>query len=312
MVNYWRIAMASTSKSFKRDPKLLSRMYLTMIMLGILYAVFTLFLLRLGIPITFVGIIVGAMAIFQYYMSDKLVLKSSGAKEVSEKQEPKLHEIIKTLADRYNMPMPKVAVIDSTVPNAFATGRNPDNALVAVTTGIQKRLSTRELSAVIGHELAHVANRDIRVLAMGNFFVMLTSFLMTMFFWNMLFGGMGRRREGGGVMMIAYLVTMVVYFVGQILVLSLTRYREYGADHTGSEISGDPGALADALGKISGTIAQIPDQDLRKLQTANAFLIIPASLKNSGSANLFSTHPPVEERIKKLRELEHRMKYGAR
>ncbi len=312
MVNYWRIAMASTSKSFKRDPKLLSRMYLTMIMLGVLYAVFTLFLLRLGIPITFVGIIVGAMAIFQYYMSDKLVLKSSGAKEVSEKQEPKLHEIIKTLADRYNMPMPKVAVIDSTVPNAFATGRNPDNALVAVTTGIQKRLSTRELSAVIGHELAHVANRDIRVLAMGNFFVMLTSFLMTMFFWNMLFGGMGRRREGGGVMMIAYLVTMVVYFVGQILVLSLTRYREYGADHTGSEISGDPGALADALGKISGTIAQIPDQDLRKLQTANAFLIIPASLKSSGSANLFSTHPPVEERIKKLRELEHRMKYGAR
>ena len=312
MVNYWRIAMASTSKSFKRDPKLLSRMYLTMIMLGVLYAVFTLFLLRLGIPITFVGIIVGAMAIFQYYMSDKLVLKSSGAKKVSEKQEPKLHEIIKTLADRYNMPMPKVAVIDSTVPNAFATGRNPDNALVAVTTGIQKRLSTRELSAVIGHELAHVANRDIRVLAMGNFFVMLTSFLMTMFFWNMLFGGMGRRREGGGVMMIAYLVTMVVYFVGQILVLSLTRYREYGADHTGSEISGDPGALADALGKISGTIAQIPDQDLRKLQTANAFLIIPASLKSSGSANLFSTHPPVEERIKKLRELEHRMKYGAR
>ncbi|MAO89114.1 MAG: zinc metalloprotease HtpX, partial [Dehalococcoidia bacterium] len=292
--------MSSTSKSFKRDPKLLSRMYLTMIMLGVLYAVFTLFLLRLGIPITFVGIIVGAMAIFQYYMSDKLVLKSSGAKEVSEKQEPKLHEIIKTLADRYNMPMPKVAVIDSAVPNAFATGRNPDNALVAVTTGIQKRLSTRELSAVIGHELAHVANRDIRVLAMGNFFVMLTSFLMTMFFWNMLFGGMGRRREGGGVMMIAYLVTMVVYFVGQILVLSLTRYREYGADHTGSEISGDPGALADALGKISGTIAQIPDQDLRKLQTANAFLIISASLKSSGSANLFSTHPPVEERIKKL------------
>ena len=312
MVNYWRIAMASTSKSFKRDPKLLSRMYLTMIMLGVLYAVFTLFLLRLGIPVMFVGIIVGAMAIFQYYMSDKMVLKSSGAKEVSEKEEPKLHEIIKTLADRYNMPMPKVAVIDSAVPNAFATGRNPDNALVVVTTGIQKRLSTRELSSVIGHELAHVANRDIRILAMGNFFVMLTSFLMTMFFWNMLFGGMGRRREGGGVMMIAYLVTMVVYFVGQILVLSLTRYREYGADHTGSEISGDPGALADALGKISGAIAQIPDQDLRKLQTANAFLIISASLKSSGGANLFSTHPPVEERIKKLRELEHRMKYGAR
>jgi len=295
-------------KSFRRDPKLVTRMYFTMFMLGILYAGFSFFLMSLGIPIRFVIILVGIMAIFQYYFSHKMVLRSTGAKEVSKSDEPELYEIVSFLANRYEMPMPKLAVIDSEVPNAFATGRNPEKSLVAVTTGIQKRLNKKELTAVIGHELAHIVNGDIKVLAMGNFFVMLTSFLMQMFFWNMLFGGMGRRREGGGgAMMIAYLATIVVYFIGQLLVLALTRYREYGADHTGAEICGDPGALADALAKISGTVSKIPDQDLRKLQTANAFLIISASLKGSGGMHLWSSHPPVEERIKRLRELQSRM-----
>jgi heat shock protein HtpX len=288
-------------------------MYFTMFMLGFLYAVFALFLMAAGTPVLFIAPIVGIMVVVQYYMSDKLILMSTGAKQVSAEQEPELHRMIKTLADRYEMPMPKVAVIDTAIPNAFATGRNPKNALVAVTTGIQQRLSERELQAVIGHELAHVANRDMRVLAFANFLVTLTSFLMTMLFWNMLFGGMGgRRNSGGGGIMMVYLVTIIVYFIGQLLVLALTRYREFGADHTGAEISGDPGALADALEKISGTVANIPDKDLRKLQTANAFLIIPAALKGEGSMNLFSTHPPLQERIKRLRELEHRMKYGLR
>ena len=286
-------------------------MYFTTVMLGFLYAIFALFLFSVGMPIYFVGGIVGIMVLVQYFMSDRLILASTGAKQVSESAAPELHKMIKLLADRYEMPMPKVAIIDTPIPNAFATGRNPKNALVAVTTGIQSRLNDRELQAVIGHELAHVANRDMRVLAIANFLVTLTSFLMTMLFWNMLFGGMGGRRNnnGGGVMMV-YLVTLAVYFIGQLLVLALTRYREYGADHTGAEISGDPGGLADALEKISGTVANIPDKDLRKLQTANAFLIIPAALKGEGSMHLFSTHPPVQERIKRLRELEQRMKYG--
>jgi heat shock protein HtpX len=287
-------------------------MYFTMFMLGILYAAFALFLLNSGTPLIFVGVIVGVMLVVQYYMSDKLILMSTGAKQVTAEQEPALHRMVKMLADRYEMPMPKVAVIDTAVPNAFATGRNSKNALVAVTTGIQQRLSERELQAVIDHELAHVANRDIRVLAIANFLVTLTSFLMTMLFWNMLFGGMGGRRNSGGGVMMVYLVTIIVYFIGRLLVLALTRYREYGADHTGAEISGDPGALADALEKISGTVANIPDKDLRKLQTANAFLIIPAALKGQGSMNLFSTHPPLAERIKRLRELEQRMRYGLR
>ncbi len=288
-------------------------MYFTMFMLGFLYAVFALFLMAAGTPMIFIAPIVGIMVAVQYFMSDRMILMSTGAKTVTAEQEPALHKMVKLLADRYEMPMPKVAIIDTAIPNAFATGRNPKNALVAVTTGIQQRLSERELQAVIGHELAHVANRDMRVLAIANFLVTLTSFLMTMLFWNMLFGGMGGRRSGGGggVMMV-YLVTIIVYFIGQLLVLALTRYREYGADHTGAEISGDPGALADALEKISGTVAKIPDKDLRKLQTANAFLIIPAALKGEGSMNLFSTHPPLEERIKRLRELEQRMRYGLR
>ena len=288
-------------------------MYFSMFMRGFLYAVFALFLYAAGTGMIFIAPIVGIMVAVQYFMSDRLILMSTGAKQVSAEQEPELHQMVKTLADRYEMPMPKVAVIDTAIPNAFATGRNPKNALVAVTTGIQQRLSERELQAVIGHELAHVANRDMRVLAIANFLVTLTSFLMTMLFWNMLFGGMGgRRSNNGGGIMVVYLVTIIVYFIGQLLVLALTRYREYGADHTGAEISGDPGALADALEKISGEVAIIPDKDLRKLQTANAFLIIPAALKGEGSMNLFSTHPPLQERIKRLRELEQSMRYGLR
>jgi heat shock protein HtpX len=308
------MSSSPTTRKFHKDRGLVTRMYFTMFMLGFLYAVFALFLYHgAGLGMIIIAPIVGIMVAVQYFMSDKLILMSTGAKKVTAEQEPELHRMVKMLADRYEMPMPKVAIIKTDIPNAFATGRNPKNALVAVTTGIQQRLTERELQAVIGHELAHVANRDMRVLAIANFLVTLTSFLMTMLFWNMLFGGMGGRRNnnGGGIMMV-YLVTIIVYFIGQLLVLALTRYREYGADHTGAEISGDPGALADALEKISGTVANIPDKDLRKLQTANAFLIIPAALKGEGSMNLFSTHPPLQERVKRLRELEQRMRYGLR
>ncbi len=301
-------------RKFKRDPGLVSRMYFTMFMLGVLYAIFAIVLWGLSFPIVFVGLIVGGFAVFQYVMSDRMILWASGAKLVTAEQEPELHRSIKRLADRAEMPMPKVAVINSNAPNAFATGRNPSNALVAVTTGIRERLSERELDAVLSHELAHVRNRDMRVLAIGNFLVTLTSFLMTMLFWSMLFGGMGGRGRdnNGGTMVMVYLVTILVYFIGQMLVLALTRYREFGADHSGAEISGDPGALASALEKISGEMAKIPDKDLRKLQTASAFLFIPVALRSGGGASLFSTHPPVAERIRRLRELERRMSFGMR
>ena len=298
-----------TVRKLKRDPGIVSRMYFTMLLLGVLYGVFAYVMLRLGVSLAFVGVIVLAMAIFQYYMSDRLVMMSTGAKEVSEEDAPELFAMLRDLADRYGMPMPKVAIIESGMPNAFATGRNPNNALVAVTTGILQRLTRRELRAVLGHELAHVSNRDMKVLAISNFLVTLTSFLMTMFFFNMLFG---RRDSAGGSMPIvaAYMITIIVYFIGKLLVLSLTRYREYGADHTGAEISGDPGGLADALQKIAMGMDYIPDDDLRRLQTAQAFLIVPAL--QGFAANAFSTHPPIEERIARLRELEAEMRYGYR
>ena len=284
-------------------------MYFTMFMLGILYGVFALFLMAVKFPIILIGVIVAVLVGVQYFLSDKMIMWSTGAKEVNRAQEPELFAMVERVATKAGMPMPKVAVIDSMVPNAFATGRNPKNALVAVTVGIRQRLSDRELEAVMAHEIAHVRNRDMRVLAVANFLVTVTSFLMTMLFWNMLFGGFGRRQQGGGIMLV-YLVTILVYFLGQLLVLALTRYREYGADHSGAEISGDPGALANALEKISGSMARIPDEDLRKLQTASAFMIIPAALKGESAMNLFSTHPPVEDRIRRLRELEKRARWG--
>ncbi len=300
---------AQSIRKLKRDPGIVSRMYFTMLLIGVVYGVFAYVMMRLGMPLMFIGVIVLGFAIFQYFMSDRMVMMSTGAKRVSEEDAPELFAMVRELANRYGMPMPKVAIIDSAMPNAFATGRNPNNALVAVTTGILQRLTRRELRAVLGHELAHVANRDMKVLAISNFFVTLTSFLMTMFFFNMLFG---RRDAGGGSapFMVAYLVTMLVYFVGKLLVLSLTRYREYGADNTGAEISGDPGGLADALQKISMGMNYIPDDDLRRLQTAQAFLIAPAL--RGFAANMFSTHPPMEERIARLRDLETEMRYGYR
>ena len=298
-----------TVRKLKRDPGIVSRMYFTMLLIGVVYGLFAYVMMRLGMPLMFIGIIVLGLAIFQYFMSDRLVMMSTGAKEISETDAPELFAMIRDLADRYGMPMPKVAIIQSAMPNAFATGRNPENALVAVTTGILQRLTRRELRAVLGHELAHVANGDMKVLAISNFFVTLTSFLMTMFFFNMLFG---RRDAGGGSapFMVAYLVTILVYFIGKLLVLALTRYREYGADHTGAEISGDPGGLADALEKISMGMDYIPEDDLRRLQTAQAFLIAPAI--RGFAANMFSTHPPIEERVARLRELEAEMRYGYR
>ena len=300
----------SGPRRIPRDSGLVKRMYFTMFMLGVLYAVFALVLVSFGVPIVFMAGIVGVMVVVQFFLSDKMVLWSTGAKEVSPAEEPQLHAMVQRLAVAAGIPKPRVAIMKNSIPNAFATGRNPKNALVAVTTGLRERLNEREIEAVLAHELAHVVNRDIRVLAIANFFVMVTSFLMTMLFWNMLFGGMsGRRNNQAGAMILIYLITMVVYFLGQLLVLALTRYREYGADHGGAVISGNPSALASALEKISGSMARIPQEDLRKVQTANAFMIIPA-VAGGGMQKLFSTHPPVEDRVRRLREMERQMRYG--
>ena len=286
----------------------MSRMYLTMFLMGILYAAFVLILWSSGVGIIFVGIIAGVILAIQYFMSEKLVLRSTGAREVTREREPELYAMVERLAETAGLPMPKLAIIDSPVPNAFATGRNPQHALVVVTTGIRQRLTDRELNAVLAHELAHVTNRDMRMMAIASFFITVASFLMQMFMWRMMFGGMfgGHRGNQGGAIMGIFLVTILVYFIGSILMKSLSRYREFGADHGGAELTGDPGALASALEKISGSLARIPSDDLRKLSTANAFMIIPA-LRGDRMGKLLSTHPAVEDRVARLRAMEREM-----
>tara|TARA_B100001758_G_C18377034_1_gene594955 strand:- start:650 stop:1555 length:906 start_codon:yes stop_codon:yes gene_type:complete len=292
-----------------RDSKLVSRIYFTWFLLGILYAFFMLILNAFGVQFRFIAFIVIIFGSVQYFMSDKMVLWSSGAKLIERQDDERLFQIVDEVSLLAGINPPKIAYMKSDIPNAFATGRNPKNSLVAVTKGLREKLNDNELKAVIAHEIAHIVNGDVKVLAIANFFVTLSSFLMQMFFWNMLFGGLGRSRENNGAgqaIFLLYIVTMIVYFLGQLLVLSLTRYREYGADHTGASLTGTPIHLASALEKISMSSIKVPSQDLRQFKTANAFMIIPA-LSGNDISKLMSTHPPVNDRIRKLKDLQKQL-----
>jgi len=292
-----------------RDSKLVSRIYFTWFLLGILYAFFMLILNAFGVQFGFIAFIVIIFGSVQYFMSDKMVLWSSGAKLIERQDDERLFQIVDEVSLLAGINPPKIAYMKSDIPNAFATGRNPKNSLVAVTKGLREKLNDNELKAVIAHEIAHIVNGDVKVLAIANFFVTLSSFLMQMFFWNMLFGGLGRSRENNGAgqaIFLLYIVTMIVYFLGQLLVLSLTRYREYGADHTGASLTGTPIHLASALEKISMSSIKVPSQDLRQFKTANAFMIIPA-LSGNDISKLMSTHPPVNDRIRKLKDLQKQL-----
>lgn len=209
-----------------------------------------------------------------------------------------------------DMPVPKkIAVIDTHVPNAFATERNPKNAVVAVTRGLLIRLDGSEIEAVLAHELAHVKNRDVMVLTWASVIVIMAGYLLQMLFWMSLIGGRGDRRDGGQaamIMMAVYFGTIAVYFLSQILIMALSRYREYAADRSGSIVTGAPLQLASALGKISNEMYRIPEKDLRQVEHASAFFIVPA-LKGNTAARLFSSHPPVEKRIEKLRDMHDQM-----
>tara|TARA_B100000941_G_scaffold276579_1_gene239361 strand:- start:7182 stop:8078 length:897 start_codon:yes stop_codon:yes gene_type:complete len=295
-------------KKFKRDKELVLRMYFTWFLLGILYFFFALLLNAFGVQFGFIVVLVLVFGLIQYFMSDKMVLYSSGAKLIKRSDDEDLFQIVDELSYIAGIDPPKIALMNSNVLNAFATGRDTKNSLIAVTTGLRKNLNRSELRAVLAHEIAHIINGDVKVLAIANFFVMLSSFLMQMFFWNMLFGGMGRNRDngGGGAIFMLYILTMVVYFIGQLLVLALTRYREFGADYTGSIISGEPIELASALKKISTSSISIPSQDLRQFKTANAFMIIP-SISGNDISRLMSTHPPVEDRIRRLIAMEKQL-----
>jgi len=287
------------SITWKRDSGLTARMTLSFIILGILYVVFLSILHYLGVGYIPLAFIAGVMIMAQWYFSDKIVLWTSGAKIVTKEEYPQLHNIVENLVNKNSIPKPKVAVVNSGVPNAFATGKSPRSSLIAVTTGILGLLDDEELEAVIGHELTHVRNRDVLVLTLASVFSTLAWYLAQFSF----FGGyQSRNRDSGNATVIVILVAIVTWVVSFLIIRAISRYREYSADRGGAIMTGRPDKLADALMKISGKMNKIPVNELQKVQKLNAFFIIPA-LSGSTITNLFSTHPPVEKRVQKLKEM---------
>ena len=296
-------------KSYGRDAGLSARMALTTLLLGAVYVVFAVVLFSvLNVGLAPMLLIVVGLAGFQYYTSDKLALRASGARIVEREEAPELHATVERLCAMADLPKPRIAIVDTDIPNAFATGRNPTHAAVAVTSGLLRRLEPKEIESVLAHELSHIANRDVLIMTMASFFAMLAAMMMRFGFYGGMFGG-GRRDNGGNqvpVWLIMLVVSMVVYAISWVLIRALSRYREYAAARGSALITGAPEQLMSALQKISGQIAVIPAKDLREVAGMNALFIIPASVKRA-TAELFMDHPPLEKRLARLAEISAEM-----
>jgi heat shock protein HtpX len=294
-------------RAFGRDFGLSARLFLTLFLLGALYVVFFVVLvyyLQLGIvPMV---LLLGGLAFLQWYTSDKIALAAAGAKVVTPEEAPELHAMVDRLCAMSDLPKPRVAIIPTDIPNAFATGRSPKRAAVAVTEGLWNRLEPREVEGVLAHELSHIANRDVAVMTIASFFAMLAAFLVRMGMFTGMFGG-GRNRDGGApALLIVIAVSLVTYVISYILILFLSRYREYAADRGAALITGAPEYLMSALQKIASDMTRIPQRDLRQVERLNAFFIIPTNVKRS-AAELFMTHPPLEKRLARLAEISAEM-----
>lgn len=288
-----------------RDTGLSFRMFVVMFLLTVVYLAFIAILISAGVSSIVILFIAGILVLVQYFASDKIALASMGAKIVEPEQAPELHGMIERLAAIANVPKPRVAIADSDVPNAFATGRNPSHAVIAVTRGLMNRLQPAEIEAVLAHEMSHVRNRDVMVMTFATFFSVVAQLIMRMFFWGGM--GMGRRdrRDGGSIAMI-YIGSILVWVISYLLIRTLSRYREYAADRGAAILTGSPSNLMSALVKISGVMQRIPERDLREVQGMNAMFIIPAAVGNTMS-ELFSTHPSLENRLERLRAMSREM-----
>ena len=263
---------------YPADYGLSSRMLLTMFLLGLLYVVFVGVLIYLIGNWVLVALIAGAFLFLQYFFSDRIALYAMRGQEVSPQQAPELHQLIDRLCALADMPKPRVAISDSDIPNAFATGRNQKHAVVCVTTGILRRLSEPELEAVLSHELSHVAHRDVAVMTIASFLGILAGLVV--------------------------LVSAIVYALSFLLTRALSRYRELSADRSGAILIGRPSTLASALVKVSGDMARIPTRDLRAAEPLNAFFFAPALAPGFSFSSLFATHPPLQRRLDQLARLE--------
>ncbi len=288
---------------YASDKGLGARMVGTMFLLGLLYVGFIAALIAIGLNAAFVLVLAVGLLFAQWFFSDSIALHSMGAVEVSPEQAPMLHGIIDRLCAMAEMPKPRVAIADVDMPNAFATGRSPNRAVVCVTTGLLRRLDEEELEGVLSHELSHVAHHDVLVMTIASVAGVAAGFLTRMAMW----GGLTSRKESALVGLAIIAVSMLVYAVSFVLTRMLSRYRELSADRAGALVTGRPSALASALQKVSGDIAAIPTRDLRKAEPFNAFFFAPALSGGASLASLFATHPPLEKRLEQLAKISSQL-----
>ena len=306
------------SRNIKPDRGLTYRMLLTGFFFVVLYAVFIGVLFALLKSLVLILIIGVGLLFAQYWFSAKIAMYAMHAKEVTPEQAPELHGVIDRLCALADMPKPKVAIAQTDVPNAFATGRSPKAAVVCVTTGLLRRLDEPEVEAVLSHEISHVAHRDVAVMTIASGLGLLAGLLTRVMFYSEIFGGNRNDQSGGQaalIEMVILLVSVVVYFISFLLTMALSRYRELAADRSGALLIGRPSLLASALVKITGEMGSIPTKDLRAAEPFNAFFFAPAvangATQGGGGGfsfgNLFRTHPTLEVRLAQLEKLEHQL-----
>jgi heat shock protein HtpX len=296
------------------DHGLTVRMFITGLLMVLLFAVFVGILFAVIHSIVVIIVIAGGFLFCQYWFSDKIALFGMHARIVTPEQEPELHGIIDRLCALADMKKPRVAIADVDMPNAFATGRSPSNAVVCATRGIMRRLDEPELEAVLAHELSHVAHRDVAIMTLASFLGMIAGLITRFTIYAGLFGGFGgggNNRNGGGqaamVELAVIVVSALIYAISFLLTMALSRYRELAADRSGAILIGRPSLLASALVKVTGEMSRIPTRDLRSAEHFNAFFFTPAIAKGTSLSTLFSTHPPLQKRLDQLAKLEAEM-----
>lgn len=289
---------------FRPDHQLATRMVVTMFLLGLVYVAFVAALIILIKSVVVVVAIAAGLLFAQYWFSDRIALYAMRARIVGPEEAPQLHGVIDRLCATANMPKPRVAMADTELPNAFATGRSTDRAVVCVSTGLMSRLDTEELEGVLAHELSHVAHRDVVVMTVASFLGVVAGLIARFAFYSTLFGGGGRRDRDGQELFLLILLVMAVsaavYAISFLLIRALSRYRELAADRAGAILTGRPSALASALTKVSGDIAATPTRDLRTAEAFNAFFFAPALPPGLSLSSLMSTHPTLQKRLDQL------------
>ncbi len=296
-----------TTRRIPADHGLTFRMFLTGLFLVLLYVAVGAVLWAFHVRVAFLVVILVVVAFAQYWFSDKIALWGMGGREVTAEEEPELHGMIDRLCALADMKKPRVAVAEVDMPNAFATGRSPNQAVVCATRGIMRRLSGPELEAVLAHELSHVAHRDVAVMTIASFLGMLAGLVTRIMFYSEIFSGFGgddRENGGANLELVVMLVSIVVYAVSFLLTMALSRYRELAADRSGAILTGRPSVLASALVKVTGEMSRIPTRDLRASEHFNAFFFTPALSNGVSISSLFSTHPTLEKRLDQLARLE--------